>query len=191
MSLESPSHLPIGKGTLLIASPEIDAGIYFRSVVLLCEHGPAGSFGLIINKTIDVEIPAEVLDLEVIANPHIQIRAGGSLQPSQMMLLHSSKQIPDQTLEICPGVFLGGDVQFLQEATSNASGPHVHLCFGYAGWETDQLEREILSGLWFTYPGSINKIFETAPEKCWQSVLREMGGKYATLSMIPDDLSLN
>ena len=34
-------------------------------------------------------------------------------------------------------------------------------------------------------------IFDIPPEKLWQTILREMGGKYATLSMIPEDLSLN
>ncbi|NGX48150.1 MAG: hypothetical protein K1000chlam3_01540, partial [Chlamydiae bacterium] len=43
----------LSKGSFLIASPEIDAGIYFRSVVLICEHTPSGSFGLIINKPVE------------------------------------------------------------------------------------------------------------------------------------------
>ncbi len=181
----------LGKGSLLIASPDIDAGIYFRAVILLCEHSPTGSFGLMINKTLDIEIPEEVINIKEIANSRVQVRAGGPLQPNQMMLLHSSNQIPDQTLNVCDGVFLGGDLQFLQEAVSEEGGPYVFLCFGYAGWSAGQLEREFLSGLWFLHPGSIKNVFETPPEKMWQAVLRQMGGKYATLSMIPDDLSLN
>jgi putative transcriptional regulator len=105
--------------------------------------------------------------------------------------LHSSDQIPDQTLQLCDGVFLGGDLQFLQEAVMESSGPAVRLCFGYCGWGAGQLEREFLSGNWFPHPGSAKHVFETIPEKIWQTILREMGGKYATLSMIPEDLSLN
>jgi putative transcriptional regulator len=187
-------HLPyahLNKGTFLIASPDLDVGIYFRSVILLCEHSPAGSFGLLINKPLEIELPEEILNVKELANPHVQIRTGGPIQPNQMLLLHSSDQASDQALKICDGVFLGGDMQFLQEAVGDPNGPYVHLCFGYASWGAGQLEREFLNSGWFLHPAHAKTVFETPPEKMWQSILREMGGKYATLSMIPEDLSLN
>jgi putative transcriptional regulator len=183
------SHLT--KGSFLIASPDIDSGIYFRSVLIVCEHSPAGSFGLIINKPLEMELPEEIFNTKELINTNVQIRAGGPIQPNQMMLLHSSDHIPDQTLKLCDGVYLGGDLQFLQEAVADANGPSVRLCFGYAGWGAGQLEREFLNGGWFLHPGSAKHVFETPSEKVWQAILREMGGKYATLSMIPEDLSLN
>ncbi len=184
-------YAQLTKGSLLLASPEINTGLYFRSVILLCEHGPAGSFGLLINKPLNVEIPAEILNLKEIANPHVQLRAGGPLQPNQMMLLHSKDLEGDRNLKVCEGVYLGGDFQFLQEAVSDTSGPSVHLCFGFCGWGPGQLEQEFLTGLWFLQPASAQTVFETPPDQLWRSTLRQMGGKYATLSMIPDDLSLN
>ncbi len=179
------------KGSLLIASPDIDTGVYFRSVIIICEHSPTGSFGLIINKSLDVELPEELINVKEFVNPNVQIRAGGPIQPNQMMLLHASDQISDQTLKLCEGVYLGGDLQFLQEAVANVNGPALRLCFGYCGWGAGQLEREFLSGGWFLHAASAKPIFQTPPEKVWQTILREMGGKYATLSMIPEDLSLN
>jgi putative transcriptional regulator len=180
------------KGTLLIASPEIDMGIYFRSVVILCEHTPnSGSFGLILNKPLEIELPEDLINLKAAANQNLGIRAGGPIQPNQMMLLHSEARLAEQALTLCEGVYLGGDLQFLQEAMSDANGPHLRLCFGYTGWNPGQLEREFLSGNWFLSPGSTKYVFETPPEKLWQTILRDMGGRYATLSMIPEDLSLN
>jgi putative transcriptional regulator len=184
-------YTQLNKGSFLIASPDIDTGIYFRSVVMLCEHSAAGSFGLIINKRLEVEIPEDILNIKEFTNTNVQIRAGGPIQPNQMMLLHASDAVPDQTLKLCDGVFLGGDLQFLQEAVADLHGPAVRLCFGYCGWGAGQLEREFLSGNWFLHPASARHLFETSTEKTWQSILREMGGKYATLSMIPEDLSLN
>ena len=191
IKLNTPPYAHLNKGTFLIASPDVDAGIYFRGVVLLCEHSPAGSFGIMINKPLDVELPEEVLNIKELANHNVQIRAGGPIQPNQMMLIHSSDKIPEQALKVCEGVFLGGDLQFLQEAVSDTHGPSLRLCFGYAGWGAGQLEREFLSGGWFLHPAGAKHVFETPPEKVWQTILREMGGKYATLSMIPEDLSLN
>jgi putative transcriptional regulator len=181
----------LAKGSCLIASPEIDNGIYFRSVILICEHTSSGSFGLIINKPIDIDLPEDLTNLNTMANERVEIRTGGPVQPSHMMLLHSSRAHGEISLKILDGIYLGGDMQFLQEVVNDVSGPHVRLCFGYTGWDAGSLEREFLSGNWFLAPGSYYHVFETPADKVWQTILREMGGKYATISMIPDDLSLN
>lgn len=189
--MEKIPYSQIEKGTFLIATPELETGVFFRAVVLVCEHNTNGSFGLVINKPLDLELPEEIVNLSNLSNPHISIRAGGPVQTNQMMLLHNSDTIPQQTLKICDQVFLGGDLQFLQEVLSDENGPHIHLCFGYAGWGAGQLEREFLDGSWFIWPASNRYIFEIPPDKLWPTILREMGGKYASMSMIPEDLSLN
>ncbi|MGE5195821.1 MAG: YqgE/AlgH family protein [Anaerolineae bacterium] len=189
--MEKIPYTNLNKGSLLIATPDIDSGIYFRSVLLICEHNQGGSFGLMINKSLDIELPADIIDIDVIANPRVEMRAGGPTQPNQLLLLHSSDSLPEQTIKICDGLYLGGDLQFLQEAAKDPDGPAIRLCFGYASWGPGQLEREFLNGNWFLHPASARHVFETPSEKVWQSVLREMGGKYATFSMIPEDLSLN
>ena len=181
----------IQKGTFLISTPDIDKGMFFRGVILVCEHNQNGSFGLVVNKTLDLELPEEIISIQKMANPRVGIRAGGPVQTNQMMLLHTSGEIPSQTLQVCEGVYLGGDLQFLQEALINENGPEINLCFGYAGWGPGQLEREFLDGHWFLYPATARHVFHTTPEKLWQQLLREMGGKYASLSMIPEDLSVN
>jgi len=189
--MEQMPYSQIQKGTFLIATPELETGIFFRSVILICEHNANGSFGLVINKNIQLDLPEEVLNIQNLENNHVRILAGGPIQTNQMMLLHTSDKIPKQTLKICDNVFLGGDLQFLQEVLTDKSGPEINLCFGYAGWGAAQLEREFLDGHWFIYPASTNLIFRTPTEKLWQAILREIGGKYASLSMIPEDLSLN
>ncbi len=190
-AMEAIPYAQLEKGTFLIASPEVESGMFFRSVMLLCEHSPSGSFGIIVNKNLELDLPEEILSIEHLNNPRVGIRAGGPVQTNQMMLLHSSNDIPEQTIEICKGVFLGGDIQFLQDAVLNMSGPEVRLCFGYSGWQAGQLEREFLDGEWFIHPASAKHLFETPPERLWQTLLQELGGKYATLSMIPEDPSLN
>lgn len=189
--MESLPYSQLERGTFLIATPEIEEGIFFRSVILLCEHSASGSFGLVINKSLELELPEEILHIDQMANPRIAVRAGGPVQTNQMMLLHTMSDLPQQTLKICEGVFLGGDLPFLQESITDANGPQIYLCFGYAGWGAEQLEREFLDGSWFLFPASEKHIFHIPPEKLWQQLLREMGGKYASLSMIPEDLSLN
>ena len=179
------------KGTLLIASPEVEMGLFFRGVLLVCEHNASGSFGILINKPMDVDLPEDVLNLSSISNPRVQIRAGGPVQTNQMMLLHTNPDPSQQVLTICEGVYLGGNLQFLQEMLLDENGPYIHLCFGYAGWTPGQLEREFLDGSWMIHSGSVEYIFKTPYEQLWRQLLLDMGGKYASLSMVPEDLSVN
>lgn len=179
------------KGTLLIASPEIESGLFFRGVLLLCEHNASGSFAILINKPLNLELPDEIASLSTLANPRVSMRAGGPIQTHQMMLLHTKDDSEQRTLNICDGVFLGGDLHLLQEMLADESGSPVQLCFGYAGWGSGQLEREFLDGNWFIHPASKRHIFDIQASELWKTVLQEMGGKFATLSMIPEDLSVN
>jgi putative transcriptional regulator len=181
----------VAKGSLLIASPEIEKGLFSRSVILVCEHTANSSFGLILNKTLNVTLPKDLVNTENPHNPHLEIREGGPVQTGQMMLLHSAKDADHQMLNICDNVFLGGGLDFLEEVINNPEGPYIRLCFGYAGWSSGQLEKEINYGIWFMHPASYKYVFEITPDKLWQQVLRDMGGKHAVFSMIPEDLSLN
>lgn len=189
--MEGIPYSQIEKGTFLISTPDIEMGIFFRSVVLICEHNHNGSFGLVVNKLLNLELPAEIVNLNTLVNPHVTIHTGGPIQTNQMMLLHNNGEITNQTLKVTEGIYLGGDLPFLQEALAEENGPHLLLCFGYTGWGPGQLEREFLDGNWFVWPASAHHIFETPAEKLWTTLLREMGGRYASLSMIPEDLSLN
>lgn len=189
--MQSMPYSSIKKGTFLIATPEIDSGLFFRSVILLCEHGPAGSFGLIVNKNLEVQLPENVVNLDELENPRVGIRAGGPVQTNQMMLLHTLKDETQQMMEVCPEVYLGGNLQFLQESISDTNGPHILICFGYAGWGSGQLEREFLDGSWYLREASERYLFHTTSDRLWSTLLREMGGNYASLSMIPEDLTLN
>ena len=181
----------IEKGSFLVASPEIDSGVLNRAVIIVCEHCSAGSFGLMINKRLDLHLPEGIIPVKDLVNKKISIYSGGPLQTNHMMLLHDYDKIPDQTLTLMENVFLGGNLSFLQEAAADENGPAVRLCFGYTGWSAGELEREFLNGIWYLAKNSYKHIFETPPEKVWHTILQEMGGKYAGYSMIPEDLLLN
>ena len=112
--MESVPYSTIQRGTFLIATPDIDSGLFFRSVVLVCEHNIGGSFGLIINRSVDLELPEEIFHLREMNNPHVSVRASGPVQTNQMMLLHTAAEKPtgQEMLSICENVWLGGDLHF-------------------------------------------------------------------------------
>jgi putative transcriptional regulator len=175
----------------MIANPEIESSLFFRGVLLICEHNASGSFALLINKPLDLQLPEEIVNLSSAPNKKVGLRAGGPVQTNQMMLLHSVKDERQQILKVTNDIFLGGDLQFLHELLDDETNPPVYLCFGYAGWAGGQLEREVLDGSWYLCPATKESLFNIPPEHLWRTLLMKMGGRYATLSTIPEDLSVN
>lgn len=179
------------KGFLLAASPDAQDNSTFKSVVLLCEHTSAGSFGLIINKPLETDDAMETEMMPEFSHPNVHLRLGGPMRQGQLMLLHTNDSKKDQMLNICDNVYLGGDLPFLQEAIADSSTGNLILCFGYLGWGFGELEKEVEDGLWCMYPASTDLIFNTPSDEIWGKVLKNIGGKYSSYSMLPDDLSAN
>lgn len=178
------------KGIFLIASPDIGSGVFFRGVVLLCDHSSMGSLGLIVNKPLEVDMLNVFSEFANLPDTPIQTRAGGPNQPHQIMILQNYEMSTGNSVKICDDVYINEDFGVPQHGVDSLAGLTL-LCFGYSGWEGGALEREFLNGTWFLHPANSSHIFNTSPDLLWRTLLREMGSKYKTLSMLPDDLDLN
>lgn len=118
------------------------------------------------------------------------MRIGGPVQTNQLLLLHNSSQV-EQAIPICENVFLGGDLEFLQTAAENSSGPCVVLCFGYTGWGPHELEKDIASGFWFVSDAKYDYIFSTSFGDLWKQALLDKGGAFSQLTCLPENLADN
>jgi high-affinity iron transporter len=79
------SELVPAPGVLLIAPPMLNDANFRRSVVLLCEHGPEGSFGLILNRPLTLKLSEVVEDFE---RSEQVLSLGGPVQPNTLHFLH-------------------------------------------------------------------------------------------------------
>ena len=188
-------HVPyseLKRGTFLIASPSIDKGIFFRCVILLCDHTSLGSFGLVINKPLEVTLEQDLSQAIQCPNNSIHMRRGGPNQPNQAILLQNFAINEEISIEICEGIYLNMDANTIQtEMKDRAKPQHSIFYFGHGEWNRGILEREFLNNIWFLHPATSDHLFEIPIEFLWQTLLREMGGKYKILSMLPENLNLN
>jgi putative transcriptional regulator len=178
------------KGQLLLDSGQLSGSFFQRTVVLICQHDAEGAFGLVLNRSTGSSVGEMIVaDLPDVlkTNP---LYLGGPVQPSALSFLHTDSFIPDAN--VIPNVSLGHSVDSLIELGESFSPTRkVKMFAGYAGWSPGQLEDEMKRKSWLTHPASLELVFETDPEKLWQSVLQKKGWKYKLLSQMPDDLSLN
>ena len=180
----------IQKGVFLVAPPVLQDSNFKRSVVLLCEHSDSGSFGLILNQHIDVEM------IDVLKDPGAfteAIHLGGPVQMDTLHFLHRFGDSVTGSVEICADIFWGGELDALQETIRNRDTESTDLRFylGYAGWSEGQLEAEVETGGWIVTDADSDFVFSVDPASLWRKVMIRMGGDYALLANFPDEPRLN
>lgn len=179
-----------GSGTLLIAEPYLKDAGFFRSVILLCEHGDYGTLGFILNQpsanTVNMLLPELRL-------PGVKVFNGGPVQTDALQIIH---RLPGYLggVEVMPGVFWGASYEEL--AVLCRSGIQVdpaliRLFRGYSGWDTGQLEEELKQNSWITAPAESDLVFNEDSKNMWARSLQSLGEDFAYLANLPVDPILN
>ena len=198
-------------GTFLIASPNLDNlggrdlgdSNFNRTVVLLLQHDTEeGTLGVVVNRPLGEKIklfsnealPDGLQAMEEFpAEPTSMFYQGGPVHRDQLVVLHQLGDMIENSMEICEGIYAGGDLETLRThaAMVNAEKPVLRFFLGYAGWKTDQLEDEIERDSWILTRGSVDLAFSTKPDRVWQRALYALGDKYRPISFFPENLLLN
>ena len=188
--------LEIAKGKFLIAMPILSDPNFRQTVVLLCEHGPEGSLGLVVNRPTDVEVSKlleDFPDLHAVAGlPDAgRMHSGGPVNQNGMLILcRREEEYSNQG--ILKDVYLITDLAELKK--TGEAGPHhkmIRCYLGYAGWAPGQLEAEMKAGAWRLVAGDAGLIFNDNPSDVWQEIMRRMGRDWAIYASMPPDLSSN
>ena len=104
----------VGKGVLLVASPSLDDPNFRESVVLVVEHGPEGTVGLILNRSTKVLLSEVLPDLTVLKGTSYRLFAGGPVEPTGLLLLFRLKEPPSDARSVFDGVYVGGTLKVLE-----------------------------------------------------------------------------
>lgn len=178
-------------GTLLVSAPVMQDPNFRRTVVLLCDHTPEGSFGLVLNQPTDLHL-GDVMDNYFVHDP--QLFLGGPVQRETLHFVHRYADAIPESISVLPGVQWGGSYDSVEALVQNEKPDTDALRFflGYTGWSPGQLAREVEEDDgWILTEGRAEWVFQTNPEMLWSRVMRAMGGEYALLSTFPDDPRMN
>ena len=184
------SNASLSPGTLLLAAPMMQDPNFHRSVILLCEHGENGTFGLILNRPLDVKL-GDVMEEFFAHDPHVHL--GGPVQRNTLHYVHRRPSDVPEGVTLNGGVIWGGDFESIKTIVRSGKMEHddVRFFLGYAGWSPGQLREEVNEGAWITSSILPDLVFDSGVEGLWREALRRMGGDYALLSTFPDDPRMN
>jgi putative transcriptional regulator len=165
---------------LLLAMPQLADPNFSRAVILMIEHGDAGSFGLVINHPSPIRA-AELLDsLEMSWHgaDSAVVWAGGPVQPSTGWVLHEPTEVARPgvggTIAITSSISLSTSPERLR-AIASEPPRHIRLLLGYSGWGPGQLATEMARGAWLHTSVDPGLVFETPADEIWDTAIRSLG----------------
>ena len=162
-------------GEFLIAAPEMDDPRFYHAVVLIVQHDRGGAFGLIVNRPVEDEPLAKLLQelgqKTDGASGNIAIYAGGPVESDIGFVLHSAEYKQPETMAIDNELAVTSSPAVLRDIATQHGPRHYIFAFGYAGWGPGQLENELARRAWFTAPGDAKLLFDDDPAKLWQDAL--------------------
>jgi putative transcriptional regulator len=160
----------------LIAMPQLGDSNFYRSVILMLEHGETGSMGIVINRPAPLQLGnlADGQSLKVAQSRQSDpVFIGGPVEPHRGFVLHDCASIEEKH-EVLQGLYLSITLDALRPLLQEEQCK-LRFFLGYAGWGPKQLEKEISSGAWLFSDARANSTLEGDPQHLWDATLREMG----------------
>lgn len=171
----------------LIAMPSMADPSFSGSVVYLCEHGPRGALGVVINKPTDLNLQTlfERVELKLEGSPLSEepVLYGGPVETNRGFVLHNQTDADyDSTLKVQPGLALTMSKDVL-EAVAEGSGPDkILVTLGHSAWGEGQLEHELTLNAWLTVPADPAIIFDVPHRERFGAAMHLLGVDPAMLS---------
>ncbi len=173
VSAPSPNRdsSPLRPGLFLYAAPGLLEPRFAETVVLLMEHGPEGSTGLVVNRPTDVPLHQALEEAEGTRGAELPLYWGGPVQPEAILALVRSRGGGADIRTILPDVHLTGDIAVVRKVLEGPD-PHrrVRVYSGYAGWAAGQLWAEVRAGAWVLDVADADLVFAPAPSTLWERV---------------------
>ena len=173
----------LGKGMFLIATPSLRDPNFRQTVILLCEHGPDGALGVVLNRPTEMNITEVLPQMPVLEGQAHRVFCGGPVQKDSLLVLYHLNEEVEDTHAVLDGVYLGGNTETLKRILEvPAEEESFRAYMGYSGWGPGQLEEEIKTNSWLVTPADGDIVFNTPIEQRWKKATEKLGIDLAHLS---------
>jgi putative transcriptional regulator len=171
--------------TLLLSMPQLQDPNFARSVVLLCDFGTGGAFGLVLNRPTEMAATTMVrLEPPIVGGNELPLCIGGPVEPERGWILMGSAPEEAEYRTIQEGLYLSTSPGVLRSVLSTMPAPpRTRVLAGYAGWGPGQLDAELHASAWLLSDVDADLIFETPADRMWEVAIRRLGADPATLQM--------
>ena len=180
------NNIKPSKGKLLISEPFLGDYYFKRSVVLLVDHNEEGSFGIIMNKPLDIKLNDIVTGFPKF---DASVYLGGPVEGDSLFFIHTLGDQIEGSLEILDGIYWGGKLEIVKEMIllKKIIPSEIRFYLGYSGWSPHQLNEELKRNAWVVSRTNFVDILKIKPKMLWEKSLEKLGGDYLYWSKFPVD----
>ncbi len=184
-----PNNIKPSQGKVLVSEPFTNDYYFKRSVVLLAEHNDEGSYGMVFNKPLYINLNELIKDFPKFDAP---LYLGGPVKTDSLFYIHKFPEVTD-SIKIDEGLYWGGDIDIIKEliATKRLNRNNIRFFVGYAGWSPKQLDEELKIHSWLVTRIKTDILLQESPATIWNTVVLDMGGDYSHWVNFPVNPSMN
>lgn len=169
------AQLSVKKGVLLVASPSLEDPNFRQAVVLIMEHGPNGTLGLILNRSTKTLLSDVLPELTALKGTTYRVFSGGPVYRSNLLVLFRLLEPSADARPVFDGVYLGRTPRVIERIITRAKPTEAFRAFaGFAAWAPRQLEAEMLVGAWGVLPADSSSIFDQDPATLWEDCISRL-----------------
>jgi putative AlgH/UPF0301 family transcriptional regulator len=179
LPVQSKDTKSLGSGKLLVASRDLGDPNFAETVILLVHYDTQGALGLVLNRRTEFPVSRVLKDFKAAKNRSDPVYLGGPVDTPTVFALYQSLAKIDGADHVFDKVYLISAKPVFEQTLSAQPDPGVfHVYLGYAGWNRDQLQREVELGSWLVFPADANMVFSSAPDSLWPQMIRKTELKF-------------
>ncbi|HKM46055.1 MAG TPA: YqgE/AlgH family protein [Terriglobales bacterium] len=174
LPVQSKNANDLGVGKLLVASRDLGDPNFAETVILLVHYDEEGVVGLVLNRRTEVPLSRVLKEPKAAKDRSDKVYLGGPVEtPSVFALLQSPAKV-EGAQHIFGAVYLISTKALFEQSISTRPDPNTfHVYLGYAGWNADQLQKEVELGAWFIFRPDAGTVFNSDPDSLWSQMIRK------------------
>jgi putative transcriptional regulator len=166
------------RGKCLVSAAHLRDPNFYKTVVLLVEHGDHGAMGLVINRPSSILVRNALAGHFDLPDSDDLVFCGGPVEPAALLILHNADDLSGGECPIAPGVYIGNSAEAFAEVIRRVGceecGLQYRIFSGCAGWAPNQLEHELARGDWHVGPGCRDIVFQEDAYSIYDRMLQRV-----------------
>jgi len=168
-----PNPKELAPGKFLVARRDLPDANFFETVILLVDYSEKGAMGLVINRQTKFPVSRVLSSRKEAEGRSDPVYAGGPVGRFGVLALLRAKTAPPEARHVFADVYLVTTDKLLSEQlAARTPSSELRIFLGYSGWAPRQLDMEMELGTWHILPADPGTVFDPAPEKVWERLVR-------------------
>jgi putative transcriptional regulator len=177
-------------GSLLLAHPSLNDGIFRRSVILLPASDENGAMGIVLNHPLHRRVGDISGEFAVGPLSDVPIYQGGPVAMDRLLFCAWRMYPQGFGFQLMFGIAPDKAVEM-----RDGQGMELRAFYGYAGWTAGQLENELKCDTWVVTPLLPHLLSkgddDEYDERMWKKILGSLGHGWRLMAGEPDDPAMN